>query len=148
MLIVFSCAGTGVGAALRLRNAERLWRAWTMFLERLLSRLRYTALPIQELMTLVETADLQSLSWLSEWDPNDPVLTLPSSLCDEEYAFARSLFDHLGKTDLDGQLTHFGLHVEEARARAAAAREQCQRRGKAYAVTGICAGLCVGLLLI
>ena len=142
-----ACAGVGIVSAIHLRDNERLWRAWVTLLRRLYADLRYTAMPLQALLAAVDRTGLDELKWLSEYSPEDVSLRTPTALSKEEKAFADSFFAGLGVTDLDGQLRHIAWHIERAEEQVAAARETYVHRAKAYTTTGICAGLCFGLLL-
>lgn len=104
-------------------------------------------MPLQALFATVDRAGLEALRWLDEYAAADATLHRPRSLCKEEYAFADSFFAGLGVTDLDGQLEHIAWHIQRAEEELAAARESYLSRAKAYTTTGICAGLCVGLLM-
>ncbi len=131
-----------------LRKTERLWQAWVLFLERLYTQLRYTALPTQEVIGRIDRDGLQPLAWLSEFTSEQTPVGCPLTLCDEEQAFAHMVFSALGTTDLDGQL----LHIKHCSDRANELLEQAvvhrRKYEKAYTATGVCGGLCVGLLLL
>lgn len=133
---------------MNLRKTEKLWRAWVLFLERLYARLRYTALPIGEVIGGIDHDGLQPLLWLSEYTSTDMPVGCPKTICEEERAFSQMVFGALGTTDLDGQLLHIehcSARAEEMLEQAVAHRRKCE---KAYTATGVCGGLCVGLLLL
>lgn len=142
-----ACAGVGIRAAWQLRRSERLWEAWSRLLKRLQGRLRYSVQPIQTLLAALPKEDLRALSWLSQFD-GQSALSCPQGLQAEEQDFAAAFFEGLGVTDLEGQLEHMNQYAQRADEQYRTAREKYRRLGKAYAVTGVCAGLCAGLLLI
>lgn len=92
--------------------------------------------------------DLTALRWLDEFHGERTDLSCPLQVEDEERQFAQSFFDRLGTTDLDGQLQHIEVHLQQACEAHQAARSRYDRCGKAYIATGVCIGLCLGLLLI
>jgi len=96
----------------------------------------------------VDRRDLTALGWLADYDADKNSLCEPPAVSEEERDFVQSLFSELGTTDLEGQLRHLEQHIDEALARAQIARDIYDRRAKAYTTTGICAGLCIGLLMI
>lgn len=142
-----ACAGLGFKTALALRDEQRLWRAWVLLLQRIHAALRYTAAPLQEILCTVDRSDLQALGWLSEYDGGE-TLVLPQTLKNSERAFAVGFFAPLGTTDLEGQLAHIEQYLERALQAEREARATYKQRGKAYVMTGISVGLCVGLALI
>ena len=115
-------------------------------LQRLYRDLRYSAMPLQWLLSTVDREGVEALTWLSEFDPSAP-LHCPHSGCREEQAFLDSFFSGLGTTDLDGQLHHLAWHLQKAQEEVMRAHERYAEHAKAYTTTGICAGLCVGFLL-
>lgn len=147
MCVVCACAGAGIAAALRMRDSEHLWRAWVTLLRRLYADLRYTAMPLQALLAAVDRTGLEPLGWLDEYTASDASPHLPQTIDKTEKAFAESFFAGLGVTDLDGQLAHIAWHIERAEEQVTAACEKYTARAKACTTSGICAGLCLGLLL-
>ncbi len=146
-MIACACAATGILSALRLRDDERRWRAWVTLLQRLYGELRYTAMPLQAIFAAVNTDDLQALPWLSEFAKDDAALRCPSALSKEEQPFAEGFFAGLGITDLEGQLRHVEWYIQRAEEEVEKAKDTFYARAKAYTTTGICSGLCIGLLL-
>ena len=134
--------------SLRMR-ADR-WHAWTVLLTRLHSRLRYTALPIQQLLAeLSGDSDLSALLWLQHFASSKTAPVCPAQgLLKEEQAFAQALFAGFGVTDLEGQLSHLEVFLQQAKEREAAARTDLKTNAKVYGTGGICAGLSLALLLI
>lgn len=143
-----ACAAVGLSAAKRLYDSERLWRAWVLLLQRLHAELQYTARPVQELLHTMRREELKALGWLAEYDDPREELRCPARLAVEERAFAGSFFAFLGASDLEGQLAHIERHRQRAQEAADAASERAKRLSGAYAMTGVCAGLCVGLMLL
>lgn len=143
-----ACTGMGLKAAWSLRCERRLWRAWVLLLQRMHTTLRYTASPIQEVLRTVDKTELDALSWLSEYEHEGETLVLPRALDERERAFAMSFFAPLGTTDLEGQLMHIEQHIDRAEQAQADACAVYKRCAKAYVMTGVCVGLCIGLALI
>jgi len=89
--------------------------------------------------------DLQALPWLMRGD-----LRTVDEECfsKEERSFVRGLFSRLGMTDMDGQLRHLEHYVTLAEREENEARDRRLRLSKAYVTTGLCAGLCLGIMLL
>ncbi len=117
-------------------------------LRRLHGMLLYSVEPMQALLSAMPKDDLRELVWLRRYAANADGFAIPDGLSREEREFALGVFPTLGTTDLTGQLAH----LEECACRAAELKEQAraraERSARAYASTGICAGLCIGLLLL
>lgn len=134
-------------AAWGLCRERYTWHAWGLLLERTHAVLRYTAAPVQEIFRTIDRSELSQLEWLLEHDGDEP-LSLPASLGSAERTFAEGFLASLGTTDLEGQLAHIVHYRERAAAAERAAHEAYTRRGKAYVMTGVSVGLCLGLALL
>ena len=126
-----------------MKDSEELWKAWGKLLRRLYDELRYTAAPFDVLIKKVKKDDLKALPWIQ----CDPSLA-SANWREEEKIFATGLFSRLGMTDLDGQLRHIERYILLAEQEEREACERCKRLSKAYVTTGLCAGLCIGILLL
>ncbi len=96
-------------------------------------------------MANVKKDDLQALPWLmcGSVPPTDD-----KWFSKEERSFAKGLFSRLGTTDLDGQLRHLEQYAVLAEQAETEARDRRNRLTKAYVTTGLCAGLCLGIMLL
>lgn len=115
---------------------------------RLHGALSYTARPIQSLLKDIPKDDLTELPWLRVFETDGAPLCCPVGLSAEESRFAQRVFQTLGTTDLDGQLQHLQVCIGDAAEQREAAHARAEQSAKAYTVTGICAGLCLALVLI
>ncbi len=86
--------------------------------------------------------------WLSEYDDLSREWHSPENVCAEERSFAVSFFSFLGTTDLEGQLVHIERSAAKARENLQTATERRKRLAGVYAMTGVCAGLCSGLVML
>ncbi|MBQ3069460.1 MAG: hypothetical protein IJD01_05905 [Clostridia bacterium] len=142
-----SCAGIGCSAAHRLLRREQRWQAWEQLLLRLHGLLSYSGASVQSLLAEMPKEDLCALTWLRSYRADDR-LTVPQGLSREERAFAQTVFQTLGTTDLEGQLSHLAYCARRASEYKEAARLRALKSAKVYASMGICAGISIGLLLI
>ncbi len=114
-------------------------------LRRLYGDLQYTAAPFDTLLSNIKKDDLQALSWLT--DDDTPTMD-EGCFRKEERLFAQGLFSRLGMTDLDGQLKHLEHYAMLADQEETAAHERCERLSRVYVTMGLCAGLCLGIVLL
>ena len=147
LLVVCACAGMGMAAAAALRRRAKLWEAWEILLRRLHRELRYSVRPFDELLCAVSKDGLSPLSWLPAWSRTADLSHVPP-VSDDEKAFADAFFAGLGVTDLEGQLSHIEQYTAVAEERRQEALDRYRRCAKAYAATGICAGLGIGITLL
>ena len=147
-MIACACAGIGLVCARRLGDAEKRWRAWVTMLSRLYEELRYTACPVQEAFVRIYKEDLSALAWLKEYTCQDGELCCPSGLRGTEQHVAASFFALLGTSDLDGQLSHIAQTRDKVIELVQAATERRRRLSSVYMSLGVCAGLCVGLIML
>lgn len=88
------------------------------------------------------------MKWLTSFREKDAPLSCPQSGVDKaEQDFLMSFLAPLGKTDLDGQLSHIDACISRAREKERQARERWQSHARLYMTGGVCAGLCAALLL-
>ncbi|MBQ3093818.1 MAG: stage III sporulation protein AB [Clostridia bacterium] len=125
----------------------KLWEAWTVLLQRLQRELRYSARPFDELIAGLSKDGLSPLLWFPSWSQTADLSRLPS-VSAEERDFVAALFAGLGVTDLEGQLDHIEQYTAMAEERRQAALDGFRRCAKAYAATGVCAGLGIGIVLL
>lgn len=97
---------------------------------------------------MVDRTGLEALSWLSQYETRADILEAPRALQACERCFAESFFAPLGTTDLEGQLLHIEQFVIRASEAVRAADSAYASRAKAYMMTGICVGACIGLALL
>ena len=147
-MIVCACAGIGWIGTRRLYEAERRWRAWVTMLSRLHEELRYTACPVQEAFARIYKDDLSALPWLAQYREPHGDLCCPRDLNGAEQAFAASFFAVLGTADLEGLLSHIAQTRQQADERFLEASERRRRLASVYTSLGVCAGLCVGLIML
>ena len=147
-MVIGACTAMGWNAAHRLKEHERLWKAWEALLDRLAVELRYTMRPVQEVLSGFDRNEFVPLSWLAEYANAQESFHLPLGLCMEEAAFAREFFSFLGTSDLEGQLAHIARFRQQASQTACSAQERCAKLSGVYIAMGVCGGLCIGLLML
>lgn len=138
-LLLLVVAGGGVGClqATALHKRARSLKAAHRLVQWLMQQLRYTAAPIKDL--LQEAAGMKEfapLPFLAEdtwqfpqaWQPAVQAGAKVCAFAEEDVALLCRFGEGLGKTDLEGQLTHgaqYALLLEEQQHKAAtAAREK------------------------
>lgn len=129
-------------------------------------QIRYTAAPIQEILAkAAEGGEFQSLPFLAEASrrmksgerPDEALegAVKEANLSGEDCGFTEGdrelLFQFgrgLGKSDVDGQLSHCEAYRRLIGDRLTAARGEVASKGKLYITLGVSAGLAVALLLL
>ncbi len=73
---------------------------------------------------------------------------MPRTLSADEAEFAKGFFGFIGASDLDGQLAHIAQYTERAKEQLEAASDRRQRLARVYLSTAMCAGLCIGIVML
>lgn len=103
---------------------------------------------MQEIFAALDKRRYPALNWLSEFSCATVGMHPPHALSAEETAFADGFFGFVGVSDLDGQLAHIEQYTARAKERLDAATDRCQRLARVYLSTAVCAGLCVGIMIL
>ena len=101
----------------------------------------------QEILAQADRKQYKSLEWLQEFDGKTDRY-IPCRLSAGERAYADGFFSFIGTSDLQGQLAHILQHTERAKERLRTATERRQRLARVYLSTAMCAGLCIGIVML
>ena len=69
------------------------------------------------------------------------------ALTPDDLLLLKQLCEQLGKTDLEGQLTHLELYAEHIRQRYGEAMEQYRQKGRVFRVLGVSSAAALALVL-
>ena len=148
-----------MGLSQRADTLEQIQRLIT----RIATQIRYTAAPLRDILSpLAVEGEYKALLFLQDIQHElDHDKTLSSvwnqsvrnrqKVCGLNRADTELLVEFgngLGKTDIEGQLSHCELYAELFSRQAENARQEVAAKGRLYTTLGIAGGLALALLLI
>ena len=154
--------GGGTAACLELNRRAASLEAARRLIAWMAARLRYTAAPIQEIAAeAAGEPEFARLGFLGEaasamregesparaWEKAVSAFQA-GGLRAEDKSLLKNFGRGLGRSDLEGQLSHCEAFEELLSGCAASARTEAGAKGKLYITLGVAGGLCAALLLL
>jgi len=137
-----------------------LLSSFLMLIEDIKEQIRYTCIDTETLLKnytncerysqLCFLPELQTLCQKGRWNLKNiksAVVAAPFARPEDTETFA-SFFEGLGKSDLQGQLTHCNLYISILNRALENARKESSEKGRLFCLLGLFSGLAVALLLI
>lgn len=161
LLIVLTGGAIGLRQAWSLRQRTAAVEEMLQWVRQLSVRIRYTAAPLRELLsdkTLQNgypalgflgnlECHLEREEFPTAWR-NSILSEQASAFTEEDRELLLRFGEQLGRTDIEGQLSHCALYSELLEERLSAARTEQQAKGKMYATLGLSGGMALAILLI
>ncbi len=153
--LLLSAAGLAAGCrrAAALNRRRRFWTQFLAFISRLETGLRYrnTSLYILvnssgELFKIPE--EKKEKPFEENWRELISPLTVRFSLSGEDRAMLERFGERLGKTDLEGQLSHLALYSSLAEKQLGSAEEDVKGKAKLYRTLGLFAGVSAAIMMM
>ena len=150
---LLALAGFSVGCLLtgRLERRRRLFEALITLVSVLSTRLRFGGENIADAVNFAAEESGIELSRLSDELPFEPEWQLAVKrlrLCSEDEALLGEFGSQLGKTDLDGQLSHLALYDSLFHKRLRDCEEELKSKARLYRALGFFAGTGAALIMI
>ncbi|MCI8554471.1 MAG: hypothetical protein HFJ80_05945 [Clostridiales bacterium] len=163
LLVTAAGAGAGIGASIALRRRAAALEDAACLLRWLATRIRYSAASVGELLwEASQEREFSSLLFLQPAargirEGQDPVTAWSQAL--EKLGKAgglsrsdRELLDRfgagLGKTDIEGQLSHCELYGDLLAEHLGQARDEVRAKGRLYTTLGVIGGAAFALLML
>lgn len=150
---LLALAGFGAGSLLvrRLDGRRRFFASFLSFVNLLATRLRFSGEDIYRTVNLsAAEAGLKAfavdaaLPFSQAWEAAVAALRLR----EEDTSLLCEFGSQLGKTDLEGQLSHLALYETIVQKRLHACEEEYAQKSRVYRAVGLFAGTAAALLLI
>ena len=138
LLIVAAGLLLGLMAAGGLRRRVSTLGQLSRFMVRLADQIRYTAAPVEELLTAAESS--------GEFDG----LSMLGHVCSRlrKGELLRGFGSQLGRTDVEGQIANCRQYGDLLEQRLTEAREAAAAKGRLYMTLGFAGGMALALLLL
>ncbi len=158
ILIVFAGFMAGNSFSKKLHERKNFLKAFIVFLTNLSTQLRYNS---SDIFTLINTSNqISELQFFDfeDIEPNQPfsklwktkIRALPKSLSltKTDIEMLIEFGSELGKTDIDGQLTHIELYKTVFEKQLSDAESAIGQKSKLYKTMGFFAGTATALMII
>lgn len=162
-MVLLTGLGVGMNARLALERRIRLLSSFERFIQRLSEQVRYTALPVADLLrTLADTREFSAFSLLQDtvkrissdgefrtvWQKTVKNRYREWALSEEEATLMIDFAEGLGTADVKGEIHHCERYAQLVRDCLDRRKEEVQMRGRLYTALGLCGGSAAALLLL
>lgn len=162
LLAFLTGTGYGLWEYVKLKRRSDALERLVRLCEQMAERIRYTAAPLEELLSFFSTssewqgfclfrglpATSSTEDWRAAWLKSVTQSAGELGLTEEEQRLLCEFTTDFGRNDLEGEIQRCRRYATTFRERCASAQNDVRCRGRLYITLGFCGGSALALLLI